>query len=112
MKFICWFLQITAPIVTLLGFLGVFAALSWVNFPTLIIAAVLYVIGFIFGIFAHKLDMPARWKWAKSKNESYAASVKINFFYAWIFAAWPFSIYFLNILIKGIINGGVPQPEP
>ena len=97
---IAFIINLFAPIVNIVGLLGLIGSVVYEDFNTLIFGAIAGVIGFVFGIMAYRNDIPPRWSWAKSKNQLFAFSVTAVLGYTWSFAAWPFAIYMVNLIIS------------
>ena len=97
---IAFIINLFAPIVNIVGLLGLIGSVVYEDFNTLIYGAIAAVIGFVFGIMAYRNDIPPRWSWAKSKNQLFAFSVTAVLGYAWSFAMWPTAIYFIQLIIS------------
>lgn len=95
---IAFILNLLAPIINILGVIGLYCCYTDGATTTLILSAVMAVVGFIFGIFAYGNDIPPRWFWSRSANELFSFSVTAVLGYAFNFASWPTAIY----LIKSI----------
>lgn len=101
---IAFLLNILAPIVNVLGALGLCACIVYDDTHILPIGGILAVIGLVFGIFAYRNDVPPRWFWSHSKNELFEYSVIAVLGYGWSFAAWPFAIYFIRTINEMVSN--------
>ena len=123
MVVICYLLNKLSPIVNLLGLLGLFGGIficdnCWritgddtvsyictcsdagIAIRMYVITIVLAVVGFIFGIFAHKNDIPPRWSWSKSRNSLFEFSVAAVFGYAVNVAMWSPAVYMIKFFIN------------
>lgn len=99
MVIVAYIINLFAPIINMVGLLGLIGCVVYDDIYVLAIAAVLLVAGFIFGIFAYRNDVPPRWSWSKSKNELFSFSVTAVLSYAWSFAMWPCAIYFVTLIV-------------
>ncbi len=99
---IAFIINLFAPIVNVVGALGLIGCIIYQDFHLLPAAVTFAIIGFMFGLFAHRNDMPPRWSWAKSKNELFRFSVVAVLGYAWNFAAWIFAIYLVRFILEKI----------
>lgn len=88
-----------APIVNTIGLFGLIGSIVYEAPKILIIAGALFVVGLLFGIFAHRMDIPPRWFWSKSKNEIFGYSITAGLGYAWSFAMWPCAVYFVTLIV-------------
>ena len=100
---IAYIINLFAPIVNMVGLLGLIGCIVYDDLFVLGIAVPVAVIGFIFGIFAHRNDIPPRWFWAKSKNALFEFSVTAVVGYAWSFAAWPLAIYLATVIADKVV---------
>jgi hypothetical protein len=130
MLIITYIIRLLAPIVTALGFIGIFAYGIYVcdyilycedpskyvaDTPTtkiigtidyanglfiLYLSIALFIVGIIYGIYAYKNDIPLRWAWAKSKNSLFSFSISTILGYGLCFAAYPYAFFFIHYLIK------------
>lgn len=99
---IAYIINLFAPIVNILGMIGLCGCLVYESYSTLIIAGVMAIIGLIFGIVAYRNDIPPRWFWSKSKNDLFSFSVVAVLGYAWSFASWVLAIYLINEIVSRI----------
>lgn len=99
-KVIAYILNLFAPLVNILGAIGMLASISVGDMYILPIGGALFLVGIVFGIFAYKLDIPPRWFWAKSVNELFEFSVTAVLGYAWNFASWGFTVYLVDLVIN------------
>lgn len=95
-------INLLAPIVNTIGLFGLICSVINDDIDILIISAILFVVGFIYGIFAYSLDVPPRWFWSESKNEIFEFAVTAVLGYAWNFAMWPCAVYMINVVVEGI----------
>lgn len=100
MSVLCFLINILAPIVNILGLVGIFIAYMTGFDNILMFTAILAVIGLVFGIFANGYDIPPRWFWSKSANSIFEFRVTAVLGYCINFASYPSAFY----LIKYIIN--------
>ena len=100
---LAYIINLLAPIVNMLGVLGLCGCIVYEEFRILIIAGTLAIIGLIFGIFAHKNDIAPRWFWSKSRNELFSFSVTAVLGYAGSFAMWPCAIYLIIVIINKVL---------
>ena len=91
--------NLLAPIVNILGLFGLLGCVVYDDLSILGIAAALFILGLIFGIAAHRLDIPPRWSWSKSKNDLFKFAITATLGYAWSFAMWPCAIYIVKVII-------------
>lgn len=99
---LAFIINILAPIVNSLGILGLCGCIINGDVHILVIAAILAVIGLIFGIFAYHLDIPPRWFWSHSANEIFEFSVTAVLGYAWNFAMWACAIYLIQLIVDSL----------
>lgn len=97
---LAYIINLFAPIVNIVGAIGLCGCIIYDDYYILSIAIPLFIVGFVFGILAYRNDIPPRWFWAKSVNEIFSFSVLAVLGYAWSFAAWPFTIYIVRIIIS------------
>ena len=95
MKTICWILNKLAPIINLLGVLGLIQAVLNDNWSELFIAIPFAVVGLLFGIKAYRLGIPPRWFWSKSANDIFDYAVTAVLGYMFVFAAMPLTGYLI-----------------
>lgn len=100
---LAYILNLFAPIVNALGVLGLIGCIVYEDLHVLAITAPVAVVGFVFGIFAHRNDIPPRWFWSKSKNALFEFSVTAVLGYAWNFAAWPLAIYIVKVVADKVV---------
>ena len=96
---IAFIVNLLAPIVNIMGLFGLWGCVEYEDLSIIGIAAALFILGLIFGIAAHRLDIPSRWFWSKSKNELFKFSITATLGYAWNFAMWPCAIYIIKVII-------------
>lgn len=99
---IAFIINLFAPIVNIVGLLGLIGSIVYEDFNTLIYGAIAGVVGFVFGIIAYRNDIPPRWFWSKSASSLFEFSVTAVLGYTWSFAAWPFAIYIVDLIISKI----------
>ncbi len=99
---ISYIINLLAPIINTLGLIGLCGCVAEGDFYILIITAVLFVIGLLFGIFAFRMDIPPRWFWSKSRNELFSFSITAVLGYAWNFAMWVTAIYLIIIIFERV----------
>lgn len=97
---IAYILNLFAPIVQPLGLLGAIACVLYDELQPLYLAAGLALVGFILGLFLHRLDIPPRWFWAKSQNQRFQFSLARVLGYMWSLAAWPLAVYFVRLILS------------
>ena len=100
---LAYIINLFAPIVNTVGLLGLIGCIVYEDLYMLGIAAPVAVAGLIFGIFAHRNDIPPRWFWSKSKNALFEFSVSAVLGYAWSFAAWPLAIYLVKVIADKVV---------
>jgi cytochrome c biogenesis protein CcdA len=86
--------------VNTIGAIGLCGCIVYEDLHILVFAGVLAVVGLIFGIFAHRNDIPPRWFWSKSRNDIFSFSVTAVLGYAMSFAMWPCAIYIVKVIIE------------
>lgn len=99
---LAYIVNLLAPIVNMIGLFGIFGCISYGDFYILGIAMSFAIAGLVFGIFAHRNDIPPRWSWSKSKNELFSFSVTAVLGYAVNFAMWPFALYLIGVIVEKI----------
>lgn len=99
---LAYIINLLAPIVNTMGLIGLCGCIIYEELYILVIAGALAVVGLIFGIFAHRNDIPPRWSWSKSRNELFRFSVTAVLGYAMSFAMWPCAIYLVNLVIDAM----------
>ena len=99
---ISFIINLFAPIVNPLGLLGLLYVFTQGDVEVLIGSAALAVVGFVYGIIAYHNDVPPRWFWSKSASSLFEFSVTAVLGYTWSFAAWPFAIYIVDLIISKI----------
>lgn len=97
---IAYIINLFAPVVNFVGLLGLCGCVVYEDLHVLIISSILFVLGLVFGIFAHRRDIPPRWFWAKSKNDIFKFSITAVLGYAWSIAMWPYAIYIIRVIIS------------
>ena len=97
---ISFIINLLAPIVNLIGIIGLFASIENDDIDVLIISGVLAIVGLIFGIFAYSNSIPPRWFWSRSKNFIFEFSVTTILGYALNFATWPLAIYVIQLVVE------------
>lgn len=97
---ISFIINLLAPIVNLIGIIGLFASIENDDIDVLIISGVLAIVGLIFGIFAYGNSIPPRWFWSRSKNFIFEFSVTSVLGYALNFATWPLAIYVIQLVVE------------
>lgn len=97
---ISFIINLLAPIVNLIGIIGLFASIENDDIDVLIISGVLAIVGLIFGIFAYSNSIPPRWFWSRSKNFIFEFSVTTVLGYALNFATWPLAIYVIQLVVE------------
>lgn len=96
---IAFIINLFAPIVDIIGAIGLLGAFIFGDFYIFIYGAILAILGLVFGIAAFRNDIPPRWSWSKSKNQLFTFAVTAVLKYMWSFAAWPFAIYIISVVI-------------
>ena len=102
MVVLAFIINLLAPVVNFLGMLGLCACVVYEDLYVLVLAAIMAVVGLVFGIFAYKLDIPPRWTWSKSKNDLFRFSVMAVLGYAGSLAMWPGAIYMIKTVINAV----------
>ena len=97
---IAYIINLLAPIVNSVGLLGLCECVVYEDLHILALAGILFILGIVFGILAHRRDIPPRWFWSKSRNDLFKFSVTAVLGYAWSFAMWPTAIYFVQLIIS------------
>lgn len=100
-RIVAYILNFFAPIIDILGVIGLFSCVITGDFLILIFAGILWLVGLIFGISAYKEDIPPRWTWSKSANELFKFSITAVLGYAGNFAMWPCAFYTILVIIDG-----------
>lgn len=103
LQVLAFLINLFAPIVQPLGVLGVCGCVIYEDYQSLQQAGILAVAGVIFGILAHRLDIPPRWFWAKSRNEIFRYRIFAVLGYMWSLAAWPPAIYFVRLILGPVL---------
>lgn len=104
MVVLAFIINLLAPVVNILGLLGLCACVVYEDLYVLVLAAIMAVLGMVFGIFAHKNDIAPRWFWSKSRNELFRFSVTAVLGYAGSLAMWPCAIYMVKVLVDAVAN--------
>jgi hypothetical protein len=99
---LAYILNLFAPIVNPLGVIALCGCFAYGDLSVLPIAGVMAILGLVFGILAHRNDIPPRWFWSKSRNEIFSFSVSAVLGYAWNFAAWPLTIYLVQCILDAM----------
>ena len=99
---LAYLINLFAPILNIIGTLGLCFCVVNDAFHVLAIAGVMAVVGFVFGIFAYRLDVPPRWFWSKSKNELFEFSIMAILGYALNFAMWPCAVYLIKYVLDRV----------
>lgn len=102
MVVLAYIINLLAPVVNILGLLGLCACVVYEDLYVLVLAAIMAVVGVVFGIFAHKNDIAPRWTWSKSKNDLFRFSVMAVLGYAGSLAMWPGAIYMIKTVINAV----------
>lgn len=102
MLVLAYIVNLLAPVVNVIGLLGLCGSIGYGDFYILWIAALFAIAGLVFGIFAHRNDIPPRWSWSKSKNELFSFSVTAVLGYAVNFAMWPFALYLIGVIVENL----------
>ena len=102
MVVLAFIINLLAPVVNILGLLGLCACVIYDDLHVLFIAGFMAVVGMVFGIFAHKNDIAPRWTWSKSKNDLFRFSVMTVLGYAGSLAMWPCAIYMIKTVINAV----------
>lgn len=103
MKVIAFIVNLFAPAVNFMGLLGICHSVISESFSVFIFAGLMAVAGFIFGLYAYKLDIPPRWTWSKSPNQLFSFSITAVLGYTYSFAAWPLTIYFIKSIAENVM---------
>ena len=93
-------INLFAPIVNLLGMLGLCLAFTEGEDKILLSSAALAVVGLVYGIIAYRNDIPPRWAWSKSVNQLFSFAVTAVLGYAVNFAMWPCAIYVVMTILE------------
>ena len=93
-------INLFAPIVNTLGAIGLCGCIAYGDFHILGIGGALAAVGFVFGLLAYRNGIPPRWFWSKSADAIFSFSVTAVLGYAWNFAAWPFAIYLVSVVLE------------
>ena len=101
---LAYIINMFAPIVNAIGAIGLCVCVVYEALHVLAIAGAMAVVGFVFGIFAYRLDVPPRWFWSKSKNELFEFSISAVLGYAWSFAMWPCAVYLVRHVLVLLQN--------
>ena len=104
MVVLAYIINLLAPVVNFLGAIGLCACVVYEDLYILVFAAIMAVVGLVFGIFAHRLDIAPRWFWSKSRNELFRFSVTAVLGYAGSLAMWPCAIYMVKVLADAVAN--------
>ena len=104
MVVLAYIINLLAPVVNFLGVIGLCACVIYEDLYILVFAAIMAVVGLVFGIFAHRLDIAPRWFWSKSRNELFRFSVTAVLGYAGSLAMWPCAIYMVKVLADAVAN--------
>ncbi len=102
MVVLAFIINLLAPVVNILGLLGLCACVLYGDYYVLVLAAIMAGVGVAFGIFAHKNDIAPRWTWSKSKNDLFRFSVMAVLGYAGSLAMWPGAIYMIKTVINAV----------
>lgn len=97
---IAYLLNLFAPIVNIVGLLGLIGAILYEDIAPLIYGGIAAVVGLIFGVFAYRNDIPPRWTWSKSRNQLFGFAVTTVLGYALNVAAWPLAVYMVGVIIN------------
>ena len=95
-------INLFAPIVNTLGAIGLCGCIVYDDLHILAIGGALAAVGFVFGLLAYRNGIPPRWFWSKSADAIFSFSVTAVLGYAWSFAAWPFAIYLVSVVLEGM----------
>ena len=104
MVVLAYIINLLAPVVNILGLLGLCGCVVYEDLYILLIAGIMAVVGLVFGIFAYRLDIAPRWFWSKSRNELFSFSVTAVLGYAGSLAMWPCAIYLIRVLVDAVAN--------
>ena len=104
MVVLAFIINLLAPVVNFLGMLGLCACIIYEDLYILLFVGIMAVVGMVFGIFAHRLDIAPRWFWSKSRNELFRFSVTAVLGYAGSLAMWPGAIYLIKVLAEKVAN--------
>ena len=104
MVVLAYIINLLAPVVNFLGMLGLCACIIYEDLYILLFVGIMAVVGMVFGIFAHRLDIAPRWFWSKSRNELFRFSVTAVLGYAGSLAMWPGAIYLIKVLAEKVAN--------
>lgn len=104
MVVLAYIINLLAPVVNFLGMLGLCACIIYEELPVLLFSGIMAVVGLVFGIFAHKMDIAPRWFWSKSRNELFRFSVTAVLGYVGNLAMWPCAIYMVKVLVNAVAN--------
>lgn len=98
---IAFIINSLAPIVNIMGLIGLCGCGMYGFGHLFIYSAILFVVGLVFGVFAYNQDIPPRWFWSKSKNDLFRFAFTSVLGYAWSFAMWPTAIWLAWVLVTG-----------
>ena len=104
MVVLAFIINLLAPVVNMLGVLGLCACVIYEDFYILVFAGTMALVGLVFGIFAHRMDIAPRWFWSKSRNELFRFSVTAVLGYIGNLAMWPCAIYLLKVVVNAVSN--------
>lgn len=104
MVVLAFIINLLAPVVNMLGVLGLCACVIYEDFYILVFAGTMALVGLVFGIFAHRMDIAPRWFWSKSRNELFRFSVMAVLGYVGNLAMWPCAIYMVKVLVNAVAN--------
>ena len=97
---LAYIINLLAPIVNMLGLLGLCGCVVYEDLEVLWIAGALAIAGLVFGIFAYKNSIPPRWFWSRSANDLFSFTVTAVLGYAVSFAMWPCAIYLITTIAE------------
>lgn len=104
MVVLVFIINLLAPVVNILGLIGLCACVVYEDLYILVFAGIMALVGLVFGIFAHRMDIAPRWFWSKSRNELFRFSVMAVLGYVGNLAMWPCAIYLLKVVVNAVSN--------
>lgn len=99
-----YIINLFAPLVNMLGLIGLCGCVAFGDFNILVIAGIMAIVGLVLGIFAYGYDIPPRWFWSESRNEIFSFVIMTVIGYAGSLAMWPCAIYFIKLLVNAASN--------
>lgn len=100
MQVLIYIINLFAPLVNMLGLIGLCGCVAFGDFNILVIAGIMAIVGLVLGIFAYGLDIPPRWFWSESRNDIFSFMITTVIGYAGSLAMWPCAIYLIKLLVE------------